>query len=939
MDGESRIRLRGVRVHNLKNIDLDLPLHRIIVVTGVSGAGKSSLAFDTLYAEGQRRYIGTFSARTRQFLEKLDKPDADLIDSLPPAIAVLPTRGRSNALTRSTVGTSTEIHDHLSLLFAKIGSVFCPDCDRRILSATPVSVANAADLYPDGTRYLITFPIDVRPGSNLHALSELLRASGFTRVLSQGVVVSLEDGPLPAPDEGAETLDVVVDRLKRGFENPSRRLDSIETAFKKGYGRCRLIPEDGPSQTFLEGYRCPTCLREFTPPDPRLFRYRSPMGACRLCLGLGQVVELDLAKIVPDPSRTIREGAVTCWSTTYDGAAFQHFLDLSPKLGIPVDVPFHSISPERVRTIVEGLPEMEFIGLRDYFHRLERKTARTRLLAYLGKWRSIITCPSCRGTRLQPDALAVHVDGLNVASISALKIPQILVFLKGLKSLPEDYAIVKQLVGQTVNRLEALVRIGLHELTLDRPLNQLAGGEAQRVKLTSALGSGLVNTLYVLDEPSAGLHPQDVGMLIAALGRLRDARNTLILVEHDPLVIRAADLIVDLGPGAGEAGGQVLFVEPPEKLEGIEGSVTADYLNGKRSVPVPDRRVAPEQGFLKVKGARGNNLKNIDLDFPLGLLCVLTGVSGAGKSTLIEETIYPALRNRLRGENWPSKPYEEISTTSQIDTVTLIDQAPIGRSGRSNPVTYLKAFDEVRKTFAATHEAKLRNYTAARFSFNREGGRCDACEGNGFLKVEMQFLPDVLVRCAECQGTRYRVETLEITYRGKNIAEVLDMTAREAFSYFRQRPRVQARLRPLLDLGLEYLRLGQPASTLSGGEAQRLKLASYLSSSPGAITRNAGKTPTLFLLDEPTNGLHPSEIQKLIEALRSLLTLGHSLIVIEHTPCFMAAGDWVIELGPGGGDEGGRVVAEGTPEDLARADTPTGRVLAEILKTQARTNP
>ena len=841
----SEIKLRGVRVHNLKGIDLDLPLNRLIAITGVSGAGKSSLAFDTLYAEGQRRYIGTFSAYTRQFLEKLDKPDADVIEGLPPAVAVTSTRSRPETLTRNTVGTATEIHDHLSLLFARIGEVFCPQCERRVFPATPATVAQAADEFLEETRYLITFPLDVRPDSNRDALADLLRSTGFTRIRTHGMVVSLEAGPLPAPDEGEEVIDVVIDRLKRGTENGTRRLDSIETAFIKGFGRCRLIAENGAVRTFFQGWRCSGCIRVFLPPDPRLFRYSSPLGACPTCQGFGQVVESD----------------------------------------------------------------------------------------HTG-WRGSIICPSCHGARLRSEALAVKVDGIDIVALSSRKIPQIAAFLNGLDSRQSDHPVVRQVVGQVSRRLETLCRIGLQELTLDRPLNHLAGGEVQRVKLTAALSSGLVNTLYVFDEPSGGLHTSDLGRLISAIQQLRDAGNTVIVVEHDPEVIRAADLIVDIGPGAGEAGGTILFVQSPANLASVEGSLTADYLNGKKSLPIPERRKAPDRGHLTLKGVRGNNLKNIDVAFPLNLLCVVTGVSGAGKSTLIEGTLYPALRNRIKEESRPTKPFDDLATTRQIDAVILVDQTPIGRSGRSNPVTYLKAFDEIRKTFAATHESKLRNYSAARFSFNIEGGRCDACEGNGFLRIDMQFLPDVLVRCAECRGTRYRPETLEISYRGRNIAEVLDMTAREAFGYFRQRPKVQARLRPLLDLGLEYLRLGQPASTLSGGEAQRLKIANFISSSPGAITRNAGKSPTLFLFDEPTKGLHPSEIPKLIEALRSLLTLGHSLIVIEHAPHFIAAADWVIDLGPGAGDEGGQVISEGTPEAVAKTKTPTGTVLSGILSPE-----
>ncbi len=521
--------------------------------------------------------------------------------------------------------------------------------------------------------------------------------------------------------------------------------------------------------------------------------------------------------------------------------------------------------------------------------------------------------------------------GLDIAGLSSRKVREAKAFLDALADTLAGNPAARRILAETRTRLDYLDRIGLDYLTLDRPARTLSGGEAQRVALTSALGSGLVNTLYVLDEPSVGLHPHDVGRLIAIVGELRDVGNTVVVVEHDQALIRAADLIVDIGPGAGEGGGRLLYVGPPAAIAEAKGSITADFLTGRRRVTVPERRRPADRGGLRISAARGHNLKGIDVSFPLGLFCVVTGVSGSGKSTLIEETLYPALRRRLGRDAMPAEPFGELTGTGGLDEVVLVDQAPIGRSGRSNPVTYLKAFDEIRKTFAATHEAKLRNYGPSRFSFNVEGGRCNACEGNGFQTIDMQFLPDVMVRCPECRGTRYRPETLQVKYRDRDIAEVLDLTAREAFGFFRNRPKVQARLRPLIDVGLDYVRLGQPASTLSGGESQRLKLASYLSATPGAITRAAGKSHTLFLLDEPTTGLHPADTLKLLDALNSLIDQGHSLIVIEHSPDVMACADWIIDLGPGAGDEGGRIVAEGTPEDVAKAETPTGRVLAGLL--------
>jgi excinuclease ABC subunit A len=933
------IQLRGVRVHNLKGIDLDLPHHRLIVVSGVSGSGKSSLAFDTLYAEGQRRYIETFSAYTRQFLEKLDKPDADRIEGIPPAIAV--AQGSSRRSARSTVGTVTEVHDHLALLFAKVGTVTCLDCGRRVEPASPATVAAAIDELPVRTRYLIAFPVDLQPGTDRALLADALREDGFTRVRVGGQVVSLEQGPVPAPveeDQGA--VDVVVDRLVRGSETPQRRLDSIESAFARGLGRCRVIVDDR-TLTFYHGWRCAGCGREYLEPEPGLFRYNSPRGACPACEGFGRVIDVELERVVPDPSKSIRDGAIAPWTTPAYRGVLDDLLAAAPALGIPVDVPFKRLTPAQVGAVLDGSPAHGFAGVRGFFRWLEKKSYKMHVRVLLSRWRGYRPCPVCGGTRLRPEALAVKVGGLDIATVAALKVRNARAFLDGVEATLGGNPVARQVAAQARARLDYLDQIGLDYLTLDRLARTLSGGEAQRVALTTALGSGLVNTLYVLDEPSVGLHPHDVGRLIDCVRSLRDAGNTVVVVEHDMALIRAADLLVDIGPGAGEAGGQVLYTGPPGDVApaSARGSLTADFLTGRRSVAPPERRRPVAQGRLRLTGARGHNLENLDVEFPLGVLCVVTGVSGSGKSTLVEETLYPALRRRLGQEAPPAEPHGKLSGTSNIEAVELVDQTPIGRSGRSNPVTYLKAFDEVRKTFAATHEAKLRNYGPSRFSFNVEGGRCNACEGNGFQTIDMQFLPDVLVRCPECRGTRYRPETLEIQYRGRNIAEVLDLTAREAFVFFRHRPKVQARLRPLLDVGLDYLRLGQPASTLSGGEAQRLKLASYLPTSAGAVTRAAGKTHTLFVLSEPTTGLHPADTLRLLDALNSLLNVGHSLIVIEHSAEVMVSADWIIDLGPGAGDEGGRIVAQGRPEDVARADTPTGRVLARLLGGVPKEDP
>ncbi len=927
-DDTRAIRLRGVRVHNLKGVDLDVPLHRLVAFSGVSGSGKSSLAFDTLYAEGQRRYVETFSAYTRQFLERLDKPDADLIDGIPPAIAVA-QRGGGRRSGRSTVGTVSEVHDHLALLYARAGKVTCTGCGLPVEPADPSTVVRAIEGLPEGSRYLVAFPIDVRLDSDRAGLAGALVEDGFTRVRVGGEVVRLGAGPLPEPGEGG--VDVVVDRLTRGSEAAGRRLDSIETAFAKGLGRARVIVEGGgPDLTFSRKRRCPRCGIDYADPDPRLFRYNSPLGACPECEGYGSVTDLDLDLIVPDRSKTLRGGAIAPWTTPSHEENLDDLLARAPSLGLPVDVPFADLTPGQVARIVEGGPGKGFRGLRGFFARLEAKAYKMHVRVFLGRWRGYRPCPDCRGARLRPEALAVKVGGLDVAELSRRTIRDARAFLAGVAAAEPANAVAGRVLDQAMGRLDALDRIGLDYLTLDRPARTLSGGEARRLALASALGSGLVNTLYVLDEPSVGLHPRDVGRLIATMQSLRDVGNSVVVVEHDEAILRAADWLVDIGPGAGDAGGRVLYEGPPAGVADAPGSATGAFLSGRSRVAIPARRREPK-GRVVLAGATGNNLQDIDVAFPLGVLCVVTGVSGSGKSTLVEETLHPALAKALRGGSPPAAPYRGIAGFEPLADVALVDQSPIGRTSRSNPATYLKAFDEIRKTFAATHEAKTRDFGPSKFSFNVEGGRCGVCDGTGDLAVDMQFLADVRMRCPECRGTRYRPEVLEVKYRDRSIAEVLDLTAREAFGFFRNKPKVQASLRPLADVGLDYLRLGQPATTLSGGEAQRLKLAGFLASSPAAMTRAARGPKTLFLLDEPTTGLHPADVAKLLETLARLLDLGHSLVLVEHAPDVLRAADWIVDLGPEAGDRGGRVVAEGTPEEVAGADTHTGRALRGLL--------
>jgi excinuclease ABC subunit A len=919
------ITLRGVRTHNLKSIDLELPLGRLIAVTGISGAGKSSLAFDTLFAEGQRRYVETLSPYARQFLAKLDKPDAELIAGIPPAIAVRQLPGRQSS--RSTIGTITEIHDLLGLLFARAGQVVCRSCGERIEPASPATIAQALEDLPAGTPYEIAFPVEVGARTDPTALSLYLRALGFTRLRVNGHAAGLDEADLALGDDAR--VAAIVDRLVRGKDPLQRRTDSLETALSHGIGRCRILTSQ-QSWTYVRGWRCGRCGTDHLEPEPNLFRYHTAAGACPVCEGLGRKMELDMARIVPDPSKTVRQGALAPWSAPGYRGFLEGLLAVADDLGLSVDVPFKRMSAQEVERLRSGVPGSGFGGLEGFFRGLERRSYKVQNRVFLSRWRREQVCPACQGSRLRSEALAVKVAGRDISEVSAMTIAEVRLFFQRLESLSRR-AETAGVMGQIGNRLGYLSAIGVGYLTLDRSARSLSGGEMQRVALTKTLGSGLVNTLYVLDEPTAGLHHHEIGAMVAIIRRIRDLGNTLVVVEHDHDLIRATEHVVDLGPGAGVAGGEVLYSGPVADFSKAEGSATSEYLHRRKRIAVPAKRRPVSKRALRLIGARGNNLKTIDVTFPLGVLCVVTGVSGSGKSTLVEETLYPVLKQRIAGEPVLAAPHEELRGGSDIADAVFLDQSPLARSGRSNPATHCKVFDEIRKTFAATHEAKLRKYDAGRFSFNVEGGRCSACQGNGFLTIDMQFLPDVIFRCPECLGTRYRPEILEITYRGRNIAEVLELTVREAFLFFRNRPRIQARLRSLLDIGLDYLKLGQPVSTLSGGEAQRLKLAGFLAQSLAALKRPGAGPHTIFLLEEPTAGLHPADVVKLLEVLNALLDRGGSLVIIEHSLEVMVSADWIIDLGPGAGEEGGRVVAQGTPEEVAKVESPTGRALAQAL--------
>jgi excinuclease ABC subunit A len=926
----------------LRHIDLDVPHRLLTVVCGVSGSGKTSLALDTLYAEGQRRYIESFSAYTRQFLARLEKPVAESIEGIPPAIAV--THKSTSNSSRATVGTATEVLDYMRLLYARLATVQCTQCGRVLVQDSPDSIAGRTAELAVGTKFMVAFRQEINSDSAI----EQLREEGFIRCIAGGQVQSLDaaDFHLPPGNGKPPSVDVVVDRLTAGPKPDARVRESLETAMEKGAGRCQVLlpantagpvfgqPANAWSQTeiderrwlrvsFSQQLECEACDVEFPRIEPRLFSFNSPMGACPNCEGFGNVMDRDMDMIVPDPRKSIEGGAIAPWNTPAYKHELEELLALADDYDIPVDIPFCQLNPEQLQLIQVGVPEREFGGLDGFFAWLERRKYKMHIRVFLSRWRSYRVCSACHGSRLRSEALTATLGNKNIAEVCALAVHEAINFFEHLELDAHAMAVGQMLLDQIRSRLGYLRAVGLEYLTLDRPLRTLSGGESQRVALTAALGSSLVNMLYVLDEPSVGLHPTDVNRLVTAIEGLRDRGNTVVVVEHDESMIEASDRIVEVGPGAGEDGGKITFEGTVDEMRGAAGQLTGDYLMGRRGRVVPENRRAPNRGWIRLKGATGNNLQGGEIEFPLGVLCLVTGVSGAGKSTLVEHTLFPALCRR-KGKDAPQAyPYEEVFGDGQLDDVMLIDQSPIGRSPRSNPVTYIKAFDAIRNVYAETLEARTRGMKASHFSFNVDGGRCEACKGDGSVQIDMQFLADIMMECTECQGKRYRREVLDILYRGKSIADVLDMTVRQAYSFFRGQSKVQKRLHQLKEVGLDYLRLGQAANTLSAGEAQRLKLASYLSS--------PRRGRTLFLLDEPTTGLHFSDIVQLLDCFDALISMGHSLIVVEHNTQMMQAADYIIDVGPGAAEHGGRVVSFGTPEQVAECDSPTGRVLKSTL--------
>jgi excinuclease ABC subunit A len=887
---DERISLRGVRVHNLKNIDLDIPLYKLIVATGVSGSGKSSLAFDTLYAEGQRRYLESLSAYARQFLERMDKPDADLIEGITPAIAIQQKAATKNP--RSTVATVTEIHDFLRVLFARIGTVHCLKCGRPVRRDTIDSVVEALFEDPRPRKVTISFAWPLERGT------ALLKKEGFFRILQDGQVVEVEKAELPRKGE----VDVYVDSLALDPEDRERLVDSLEMGFKKGDGRVKVRADDGRAFFFSDKLECKFDRIVYEDPFPNLFSFNSPQGACPDCHGFGDLAVLDEDKIIPNKNKSLEDGAVEPWTKPVSKWWMKGLLREARKRGIPTQVPYRRLKPEEQRFVMEGGGGYE--GIKGFFDWLKTKNYKVQVRVFLSRYRKYVPCTSCGGARLNPRAMSVRVGDGSIGEVTRMTVKEASAFFRKLKLTPFELQVAEKLVAEIQNRLKFLLEVGLDYITLDRMTFTLSGGEAQRINLAAALSASLVGTLFVLDEPSIGLHARDNHRLIDILESLKDIGNTVLVVEHDPEIIRAAEHIIDLGPKAGERGGEVLFCGPRSDFLKKRDSLTAQYLRGEREIRVPEKR-RRGAGYISVSDAHKHNLKHIDVRIPLGTFTCVTGVSGSGKSTLLNDVIYLGWSGEARDG------FRQINGLELIDKMIMVDQSPLSTSPRSIPATYTKAMDGIRDLFSETREAKALGYKPGFFSFNTAGGRCEVCKGAGQQIVEMQFLSDVVLTCDACRGKRFRSDILEVRYRGKNIDEVLRMSVEEALGFFSDRADIQNKLLPLQEVGLGYLRLGQPTTTLSGGELQRIKLAYHLV--------HERERRILYLFDEPTIGLHPEDVSVLLRCFQKLVDEGHTVLVIEHNLDVIKCADHVIDLGPEGGDAGGRIVAQGTPEEVAQS--------------------
>ncbi len=932
--------VRGARQHNLKGFDLEIPRRTVTVVTGPSGSGKSSLAFDTIYAEGQRRYVESLSSYARQFLDRMEKPDVDSVEGLSPAVAI--EQRNPTKTSRSTVGTATEIYDYLRLLWARVGRTFCPNCGREIKPDTVQSVTDKVLAIPARTRFYVTFPLRLSNKVTHDVVIENLRAQGFLRVAIDGIVMHLDELADSKRDiTRAKELLVVVDRLTASAESSGRLSDAVGTAFREGEGDCVILlnepvvsPLDGLTVNklrFTERFECPNDGTIAPTPTPQLFSFNNPRGACSQCNGFGAILEYDEALIVPYPTRSLRDGAIDPWTKPRYENKRRALAEFAKRERIPMDKPWDQLTAAHRQLLLHSKTR-GYKGIFPFLRDLEDKRYKQYIRVFLRQYQTAQECPRCHGTKLQPEALNVRVGGLDIAKVAELPVDELATWLNELELSEFERAVAAMILKEARDRVTFLRDVGLGYLSMNRATRTLSGGEAQRIGLANSLGSQLVDTLYVLDEPSIGLHSRDMDRLLKLLQRLRDAGNSVLVVEHDLAAIEAADYMVELGPGSGEAGGEIVFAGPISRI--AESPLTGQYVTGARSIPLPmeRRRLGPR--WITLTGAREHNLKDVEVRIPLGALTVVTGVSGSGKSTLVHDVLYRALETHLVGEHSAKihlgekvGEYETIAGFDALEDVVMIDQSPIGKSPRSNPVTYVKAFDEIRCIFADTPLARQRKYTPGTFSFNVEGGRCEACEGAGALEVEMVFMADVFVPCEDCGGKRYKPEVLDVTVRGKNIHEVLNLTVDQAIRFFPREEKLGQALWQLQQVGLGYLRLGQPATTLSGGEAQRIKIARELA----LAGKKSGKK--MYVMDEPTTGLHLEDIRKLAKVFDRLLEQGHSLVLIEHNLDVIKLADWVIDLGPEGGIGGGRVIAMGRPEDVARVkESHTGRWLAPLLE-------
>lgn len=938
---QEKLIVKGARQHNLKNINVEIPRNKLVVITGLSGSGKSSLAFDTIYAEGQRRYVESLSAYARQFLGQMDKPEVDYIEGLSPAISI--DQKTTSRNPRSTVGTVTEIYDYLRLLFARAGEPHCPQCGKLIEQQSVQQIVDKVLELPAGTRFMVMAPlVRGRKGEHQRVLDDMRRA-GYVRMYIDGEVRTLDE-EIALEKNKKHSLSVVIDRLAVRENIHQRLTDSVETALKlaDGFAEVAVLGEGAETLLFSEHFACNDCGISLPAIEPRLFSFNNPYGACPACTGLGMNMEFDKALIMPDPSLKFTERCLQAFSNNPNSYFFRQLAVVLASYGYSLDDSWNDLSPEVQNIVWNGAGERKFTfyyenlqgetklydkeyeGVINILKRRYREAFSDAMRQEYEEFMTSTPCPVCHGSRLKPEVLSILIGGKNICQVTALTVRDCLHFFANLKLTERQQFIARQVLKEIMARLQFLNDVGLDYLTLDRSAGTLSGGEAQRIRLATQIGSGLTGVLYILDEPSIGLHQRDNGKLLETLKHLRDLGNTLLVVEHDEETMYAADQIIDIGPGAGEHGGQVVAQGTVEEIKQVANSMTGTYLSGRKFIPVPKHRRSLDGRYLTIKGARANNLKNIDVSIPLGVFTVVTGVSGSGKSTLINDILYNALGAKLNGARLRPAEHDRIEGLELVDKVINIDQSPIGRTPRSNPATYTGVFDFIRELFSQTNEAKMRGYKSGRFSFNVKGGRCEACKGDGMNKIEMNFLPDVYVPCEVCHGARYNRDTLEVHYKGKNIAEVLDMTVSEACEFFKNLPRIYRKLEVLEDVGLGYIHLGQAATTLSGGEAQRVKLATELS------RRSTGRT--VYILDEPTTGLHIADVHKLLEVLQRLVEGGDSVIVIEHNLDVIKVADYIIDLGPEGGDKGGTLVACGTPEEVAKVKKSyTGQYIKQEL--------